>query len=120
MKVKKLFSVDDQICVIVYVECCKDVDVIDEILMVYKDIDVVMVVQFDLVEIMYVLWQVVCVKGQKMVRIIVLDGVQGEGGGQILCLVLSLLMIIGQLFEMSGICVGCVKLGLLCQYLMVV
>lgn len=38
-----------------------------------------------------------------MKRMIVLDGVQGEGGGQILCLVLSLLMITGQLFTITGI-----------------
>ena len=49
----------------VLVECCKDVDVIDEILMVYKDIDQVMDVQCELVEVVYILCQVVCVKGQE-------------------------------------------------------
>ncbi|WP_293999528.1 RtcB family protein, partial [Sphaerotilus sp.] len=45
------------------VECRKDADVIDEIPMAYKDIDAVMAAQGDLVEVVYVLKQVVCVKG---------------------------------------------------------
>ena len=45
------------------VECRKDADVIDETPAAYKDIDKVMEAQKDLVEIAYVLKQVVCVKG---------------------------------------------------------
>ena len=45
------------------VECRKDADVIDEIPMAYKDIDAVMAAQQDLVEVVYTLKQVVCVKG---------------------------------------------------------
>jgi tRNA-splicing ligase RtcB len=45
------------------VEYRKDADVIDEITMAYKDIDAVMQAQKDLVEVVYTLKQVVCVKG---------------------------------------------------------
>lgn len=45
------------------VECRKDADVIDEIPEAYKDIDQVMANQSDLVEIVYTLKQLVCVKG---------------------------------------------------------
>lgn len=45
------------------VECRKDKDVIDEIPAAYKDIDVVMANQADLVDVVHVLKQVVCVKG---------------------------------------------------------
>ncbi len=48
-----------------------------------------------------------------MARIIALDGAQGEGGGQILRSALSLSMITGQPFEMSGIRAGRAKPGLL-------
>lgn len=61
--VKKCFMIDDYKVVIEGVECCKDVDVIDEMLVVYKLIDVVMEVQKDFVEVVYILCQVVCVKG---------------------------------------------------------
>lgn len=44
-----------------------------------------------------------------MARIIALDGAQGEGGGQILRSALSLSMITGQPFEMSGIRAGRAK-----------
>jgi tRNA-splicing ligase RtcB len=37
--------------------------VIDEIPMAYKDIDAVMAAQTDLVEVVYTLKQIVCVKG---------------------------------------------------------
>lgn len=60
---KKRFTVDDQIRATAHVECRKDVDVIDEIPMAYKDIDHVMAAQADLVEIVHTLRQVVCVKG---------------------------------------------------------
>ena len=62
-KAKKLFTVDDQIKATEGVECRKDVDVIDEIPMAYKDIDAVMAAQRDLVEVVHTLKQVVCVKG---------------------------------------------------------
>jgi tRNA-splicing ligase RtcB len=60
---KKLFSVEDQVRATAGVECRKDKDVIDEIPMAYKDIDAVMEAQNDLVEIVYSLKQVICVKG---------------------------------------------------------
>ncbi|MFV8258822.1 RtcB family protein [Bdellovibrio bacteriovorus] len=45
------------------VECRKDAGVIDEIPGAYKDIDQVMKNQSDLVEVVAVLKQVLCVKG---------------------------------------------------------
>lgn len=60
---EKLFSVEDQIRATAHVECRKDAEVIDEIPMAYKDIDAVMAAQSDLVEVIYTLRQVVCVKG---------------------------------------------------------
>jgi len=45
------------------VECRKDKGVLDEIPGAYKDIDVVMENQSDLVEVVHTLWQVICVKG---------------------------------------------------------
>ncbi|WP_367154577.1 RtcB family protein [Methylomonas sp. HYX-M1] len=60
---KRRFTVDDQIQATQGVECRKDVSVIDEIPMAYKDIDAVMQAQADLVEIVHTLKQVVCVKG---------------------------------------------------------
>src|SRR3990167_6941985 len=62
-KAKKLFTVQDQIDATAGGECRKDAHVIDEIPMAYKDIDAVMLAQSDLVEGMYRLKQVVCVKG---------------------------------------------------------
>ena len=62
-KAKKLFTIADQIAATEGVECRKDADVIDEIPMAYKDIDAVMAAQQDLVEVVYTLKQVVCVKG---------------------------------------------------------
>jgi tRNA-splicing ligase RtcB len=62
-KAKKVFTVEDQIKATEGVECRKDADVIDEIPMAYKDIDAVMAAQKDLVEVVYTLKQVVCVKG---------------------------------------------------------
>ncbi len=60
---KKCFTVQDQVEATAHVECRKDSDVIDEIPMAYKDIDAVMTAQSDLVEVMYQLRQIVCVKG---------------------------------------------------------
>jgi len=62
-KAKKLYTVADQVAATEGVECRKDADVIDEIPMAYKDIDAVMEAQQDLVEVVYTLKQVVCVKG---------------------------------------------------------
>jgi len=62
-KAKKLFTVADQIKATEGVECRKDENVIDEIPMAYKDIDAVMEAQKDLVEVVYTLKQVLCVKG---------------------------------------------------------
>lgn len=45
------------------VECRTDAGVIDETPRAYKDIDAVMAAQADLVEVMYTLKQIVCVKG---------------------------------------------------------
>ena len=60
---KKLFTVEDQIAQTQGVECRKDEAVIDEIPSAYKPIEDVMKAQSDLVEVVYTLNQVVCVKG---------------------------------------------------------
>jgi tRNA-splicing ligase RtcB len=57
------YSVQDLARQTAGVECRKDADVIDEIPEAYKDIDQVMANQSDLVEILYTLKQVLCVKG---------------------------------------------------------
>ena len=60
---KRRFSVADHERATAGVECRKDADVIDETPMAYKDIDLVMEAQRDLVEVLHTLKQVVCVKG---------------------------------------------------------
>ena len=60
---KKKFTLKDMRKQTAGVECRKDKDVIDEIPGAYKNIDVVMDNQSDLVEIIHTLKQVVCVKG---------------------------------------------------------
>ncbi|MFN0118968.1 MAG: RtcB family protein [Blastocatellia bacterium] len=60
---KRRFSTADHEAATKGIECRKDEDVIDETPMAYKDIDAVMRAQRDLVEIVYTLRQVVCVKG---------------------------------------------------------
>jgi tRNA-splicing ligase RtcB len=60
---KRRFTLEDQVRATQGVECRKDVNVIDEIPMAYKDIDAVMHAQRDLVEVVHTLKQVVCVKG---------------------------------------------------------
>lgn len=60
---KKRYTVADQIAQTEGVECRKDKDVIDEIPSAYKPIEDVMNAQHDLVEVVYTLRQVVCVKG---------------------------------------------------------
>lgn len=62
-KAKKIFSLADHAAATAGVECRKDLDVIDETPGAYKAIDDVMAAQADLVEIVYTLKQVVCVKG---------------------------------------------------------
>ncbi len=60
---KKLVSLSEHVQATEGVECRKDAGVIDETPAAYKDIDAVMAAQADLVEIVYTLKQVVCVKG---------------------------------------------------------
>ena len=60
---KKQFNANDLVMQTDGVECRKDKGVVDEIPAAYKDIDVVMENQSDLVEIVHTLKQVVCVKG---------------------------------------------------------
>ena len=60
---KRRFTVEDHAKATAGIECRKDADVIDETPAAYKPIDDVMNAQKDLVEIVYTLRQVVCVKG---------------------------------------------------------
>ena len=60
---KKAYSVDDVVNQTHGVECRKDAGIIDEIPAAYKDIDVVMENQSDLVEVVHTLKQVICIKG---------------------------------------------------------
>ena len=62
-KAKKLVSLEEHRRATEGVECRKDADVIDETPSAYKPIEKVMAAQHDLVEIIYTLKQVVCVKG---------------------------------------------------------
>ena len=60
---KKTFTVEDLKEQTKGVECLKTADVVDEIPAAYKDIDVVMENQKDLVEVVHTLKQVLCIKG---------------------------------------------------------
>ena len=60
---KREFTKEDLIKQTEGVECRKDIDVLDEIPGAYKDIDVVMKNQEDLVEIVATLKQIMCIKG---------------------------------------------------------
>ena len=60
---KRRFTIADHEAATAGIECRKDAAVIDETPMAYKPIDKVMEAQSDLVEIVYELRQVVCVKG---------------------------------------------------------
>ncbi|WDZ50634.1 RtcB family protein [Acinetobacter vivianii] len=62
-KAKLLFSQDDLIQQTQGIECRKDSGVIDEIPGAYKDIDQVMANQSDLIEIVHILKQILCIKG---------------------------------------------------------
>jgi len=60
---RRRFSLAEHAAATEGVECRRDVGVIDETPMAYKDIDAVMAAQSDLVEVVHTLKQVVCVKG---------------------------------------------------------
>ena len=60
---KRLFNTLDLVAQTQGIECRKDKGVVDEIPSAYKDIDVVMQNQSDLVEVVHTLKQVICVKG---------------------------------------------------------
>jgi tRNA-splicing ligase RtcB len=62
-KAKATFTLQDLASQTAGVECRKDEGVLDEIPGAYKDIDVVMANQTDLVEILHQLRQVMCIKG---------------------------------------------------------
>ena len=62
-KAKKLVSLEEHLKATADVECRKDAGVIDETPSAYKPIEKVMEAQKDLVEVVYTLKQVVCVKG---------------------------------------------------------
>jgi len=62
-RAKATFTLDDHAKATRGVECRKDSAVIDETPMAYKPIGAVMAAQRDLVEPVYTLKQVVCVKG---------------------------------------------------------
>lgn len=62
-KAKKLVSLEEHRQATADVECRKDESVIDETPSAYKPIEKVMEAQKDLVEVVYTLKQVVCVKG---------------------------------------------------------
>jgi len=60
---KRTFSLADLKEQTVGVECRKDAGVLDEIPGAYKSIDAVMAAQGELVDVMYTLKQVMCIKG---------------------------------------------------------
>lgn len=62
-KAKRVFSIEDLAQQTAGIECRKDAGVLDEIPQAYKDIDVVMANQTDLVEVVHTLRQVLCIKG---------------------------------------------------------
>jgi len=62
-KAKETFTLKDHREATEGVECRKDLGVIDETPMAYKDIDAVIAAQSDLIEVVHTLKQVVCVKG---------------------------------------------------------
>ena len=62
-KARKTFTIEDLKAQTAGVECRKDDSVLDEIPGAYKDIDVVMDNQTDLVEVVHVHKQILCVKG---------------------------------------------------------
>ncbi len=59
----KRFTLEDHAAATAGVECRKDIGVIDETPAAYKSIEDVMAAQSDLVEVVYTLKQILCVKG---------------------------------------------------------
>lgn len=62
-KAKKVFTLEDHAAATAGVECRKDADVLDETPGAYKDIDKVIEAERDLIDVVHVLKQVLCVKG---------------------------------------------------------
>ncbi len=62
-KARKIFTQEDLIQQTLGVDCRKDSAIIDEIPSAYKDIDIVMNDQIDLVDVIYKLKQIMCIKG---------------------------------------------------------
>jgi tRNA-splicing ligase RtcB len=62
-KARATFTLEDLAQQTTGVECRKDIGIVDEIPAAYKNIDEVMANQSDLVEILYTLKQIMCVKG---------------------------------------------------------
>ena len=62
-KAKEIFSITDHLEATKGIECKKDESVLDETPGAYKNIDHVMAAQCDLVDIVYTLNQILCVKG---------------------------------------------------------
>lgn len=60
---KRKFTIEDHIKATDGVECKKDISVIDETPMAYKNIDAVLNAESDLVEIVHTLKQICCIKG---------------------------------------------------------
>lgn len=60
---KKLFSIEEHIRDTKGVECRKDIAVLDETPQCYKPIEKVIEAQSDLIDVVHVLKQIVCVKG---------------------------------------------------------
>ncbi len=60
---KKRFTIEDHAAAVAGVECRLDAEVVDETPAAYKDIDLVMLAQRDLVNVVATLKQVLCVKG---------------------------------------------------------
>lgn len=62
---RRRFTLEDHIAATAGIECPKDIGVLDETPLAYKDIDAVMAAQAALVEPIHVLKQVLCVKGEE-------------------------------------------------------
>ena len=60
---KRTITLDEHIAATAGVECRKDEGVLDESPAAYKDIDAVMAAQADLVDVVHILKQIICVKG---------------------------------------------------------
>jgi tRNA-splicing ligase RtcB (3'-phosphate/5'-hydroxy nucleic acid ligase) len=60
---KRTITMDDHLLATAGVECRKDMGVLDESPAAYKDIDLVIAAQSDLVDIVYTLKQLLCIKG---------------------------------------------------------